>query len=167
MIYDQATYTRPEDGVHEPLLSEKGEATVDVSAQSELPEALTRDSLTLPNPSEPEIARHYTRLSQMNWAIDTGPYPLGSCTMKYNPAFTEDVAADPNGAVHPARSDESIQGTLALMHQLQGFLAKIGGMDAVTLQPPAGAGRMRLKLTVCADHTVSCTLEQTCQDART
>ncbi|EMA67553.1 glycine dehydrogenase subunit 2 [Halorubrum aidingense JCM 13560] len=139
MIHDQAKYTRDGEDVHEPLLAEKGETTVDVTESSPLPDDLTRDELTLPEPSEPEIARHYTRLSQMNWAIDSGPYPLGSCTMKYNPKFTEDVAADPNAAVHPDRSERSVQGTLELQYRLQEFLASIGGMDAVTLQPPAGA----------------------------
>ncbi|RAW44267.1 glycine dehydrogenase subunit 2 [Halorubrum sp. 48-1-W] len=139
MIHDQADYAREGEQVHEPLLSEKGEETVDVRAESPLPDELTREELTLPAPSEPEIARHYTRLSQMNWAIDSGPYPLGSCTMKYNPKFTEDVAADPNAAVHPDRPDRSVQGNLELQYRLQEFLAKIGGMDAVTLQPPAGA----------------------------
>jgi glycine dehydrogenase subunit 2 len=75
----------------------------------------------------------------MNWSVETGPYPLGSCTMKYNPSFTEDVAADPNAAVHPERSEASIQGNLKLLADLQDYLARIGGMDAVTLQPPAGA----------------------------
>ena len=139
MIHDQADYAREDDAVHEPLLSETGEETVDVGDASPLPDDLTREELTLPNPSEPEIARHYTRLSQMNWAIDAGPYPLGSCTMKYNPKFTEDVAADPNAAVHPDRPDRSVQGTLELMYRLQGVLADVGGMDAVTLQPPACA----------------------------
>jgi glycine dehydrogenase subunit 2 len=139
VIHDQASYERDGENVREPLLSEKGEATVDVSERSPLPDDVTRDELTLPAPSEPEIARHYTRLSQMNWAIDSGPYPLGSCTMKYNPKFTEDVAADPNAAVHPDRSERSVQGNLELQYRLQEFLAKIGGMDAVTLQPPAGA----------------------------
>ena len=139
MIHDQANYERDDEDVREPLLSEKGEETVDVRADSPLPDDLTREELTLPNPSEPETARHYTRLSQMNWAIDAGPYPLGSCTMKYNPKFTEDVAADPNAAVHPDRSARSAQGNLELQYRLQEVLAEIGGMDAVTLQPPAGA----------------------------
>ena len=135
MRYDQARYST--DGVYEPLLSEKDETEIEVD--SALPDDLTRDSVTLPSLSEPELARHYTRLSQMNYGIETGPYPLGSCTMKYNPSFTEDVAALPSGGVHPDRSPESVQGTLAVLHGLQEFLAEIGGMDAVTLQPPAGA----------------------------
>ncbi|AUX10026.1 glycine dehydrogenase subunit 2 [Halalkaliarchaeum desulfuricum] len=137
MRHDQARYSREDK--HEPLLSEKNETTLEIGDDSPLPDELTRDSLTLPEVSEPEVARHYTRLSQMNWSIDSGPYPLGSCTMKYNPRFTEDLAADPNAAVHPDRSSESVQGTLELYHDLQEYLAEIGGMDAVTLQPPAGA----------------------------
>ncbi|WP_152042124.1 aminomethyl-transferring glycine dehydrogenase subunit GcvPB [Salinigranum salinum] len=135
MRYDQARYSR--DGTYEPLLSEKDET--EVAVDSALPDELTRDSVSLPSLSEPELARHYTRLSQMNYGVETGPYPLGSCTMKYNPSFTEDVASLPSGAVHPDRSPESVQGSLAIMHGLQEYLAEIGGMDAVTLQPPAGA----------------------------
>ncbi|WP_336024824.1 aminomethyl-transferring glycine dehydrogenase subunit GcvPB [Halobellus salinisoli] len=154
MNYDQARYG--DEDRYEPLLSEKDTTSVDVVGRSPtsnqnssssgdvgetspLPDDLTRDSLELPGLSEPELARHYTRLSQMNWSVESGPYPLGSCTMKYNPSFTEDVAADPKGAVHPDRSDGTIQGTLELLYDLQDYLARIGGMDAVTLQPPAGA----------------------------
>ena len=136
LFYDQARWTDSEDR-YEPLLSEKhgSETAVD----SSLPDALTRDSVELPDPTEPELARHYTRLSQMNYGVESGPFPLGSCTMKYNPKYTEDVAARPEAAVHPDRSEESLQGTLAVLYGLQDYLARIGGMDAVTLQPPAGA----------------------------
>ncbi|QCC46899.1 aminomethyl-transferring glycine dehydrogenase subunit GcvPB [Halobellus limi] len=137
MNHDQARYG--DDDRYESLLSEKDTTAVDVAEASPLPDDLTRDSLELPGLSEPELSRHYTRLSQMNWSVESGPYPLGSCTMKYNPSFTEDVAADPNGGVHPDRSEESVQGTLELLYGLQDYLARIGGMDAVTLQPPAGA----------------------------
>lgn len=136
MYYDQARWQAANR--YESLLIEKNESTVALS-DAPLPDSLTRDSLTLPELSEPEVARHYTRLSQMNYGIDSGPYPLGSCTMKYNPKFTEDVAANPAGSVHPDRPDESIQGTLEAMYRLQSFLARIGGMEAVSLQPPAGA----------------------------
>jgi len=136
---DQARWTDGENR-YEPLLSEKNTETVDVEDRDgPLPDDLTRDSLSLPALSEPELARHYTRLSQMNYGVESGPFPLGSCTMKYNPKFTEDVAALPGGAVHPDRADESLQGTLELLYSLQDYLARIGGMDAVTLQPPAGA----------------------------
>ncbi len=136
--YDQARWTN--DGQYEPLLSEKDLTRVEIDEEeSPLPADLTRDSLELPELTEPELARHYTRLSQMVYGIDSGPYPLGSCTMKYNPKFTEDVAALPSAAVHPDRSEASIQGTLELLYRLQDYLGRIGGMDAVTLQPPAGA----------------------------
>jgi glycine dehydrogenase subunit 2 len=144
MRYDQARWTdgnvsegEDAEGQYEPLLSEKNSEEVEV--ESPLPDDLTRDSLELPALEEPQLARHYTRLSQMNYGVESGPYPLGSCTMKYNPKFTEDVAALPSGAVHHDRSDRSLQGSLALMDGLQDYLAEIGGMDAVSLQPPAGA----------------------------
>ncbi|MFB6138810.1 MAG: aminomethyl-transferring glycine dehydrogenase subunit GcvPB [Halosimplex sp.] len=136
-VYDQARWT--DDGEYEPLLSEKDSTTVEIGEDSPLPDELTRDSLELPGLAEPELARHYTRLSQMNYGVDSGPFPLGSCTMKYNPKFSEDVAADPSAAVHPDRSAGSVQGTLELQATLQDYLGRIGGMDAVTLQPPAGA----------------------------
>ena len=138
MKYDQARWQREDEDLYEPLLSEKDGERVDVD-DAPLPDDLTRDSLDLPEISEPELARHYTRLSQMNYGVDSGPYPLGSCTMKYNPKFTEDVAALPGAQAHPDRSAESVQGTLELMDGLQDYLARIGGMDAVSLQPPAGA----------------------------
>ncbi|WP_257298022.1 aminomethyl-transferring glycine dehydrogenase subunit GcvPB [Haloarchaeobius sp. FL176] len=137
MNYDQARWT-DDDERYEPLLSEKHTAPADLD-DAPLPDELTRDSLELPDLSEPELARHYTRLSEMNYGVDSGPYPLGSCTMKYNPKFTEDVAAIEAGAVHPDRSPESVQGNLELLYDLQDYLGRIGGMDAVTLQPPAGA----------------------------
>jgi glycine dehydrogenase subunit 2 len=136
MIFDQARWTE-DDVRYEPLLSEKEERTVET--ESPLPDDLTRDDLSLPGPTEPELARHYTRLSEMNYGVENGPFPLGSCTMKYNPKFTEDLAAHPSASVHPDRDPETVQGTLAVMHGLQEQLAAIGGMDAVTLQPPAGA----------------------------
>ncbi len=136
--HDQARWRRPEDDVAEPLLREKGEATVSPDDEV-LPADLTRDELTLPETAEPEVAAHYTRLSQMTYGIESGPYPLGSCTMKYNPKFTERVAADARAHLHPDRPDETVQGLLEIMYRLQEQLATIGGMDAVSLQPPAGA----------------------------
>ncbi|WP_338729416.1 aminomethyl-transferring glycine dehydrogenase subunit GcvPB [Haladaptatus sp. DJG-WS-42] len=138
MFYDQARWTDDSGDVYEPLLSEKSSKDVKIE-NSPLPASLTRDSLELPDLSEPELARHYTRLSQMNYGIESGPFPLGSCTMKYNPKFTDDISTIPAGAVHPERPDETIQGTLELLYKLQDYLGRIGGMDAVTLQPPAGA----------------------------
>jgi glycine dehydrogenase subunit 2 len=134
--YDQARWSA-DDETYEPLLSDKN--TSQVAIDSSLPDELTRDTLTLPDLSEPALARHYTRLSEMNYGVDSGPFPLGSCTMKYNPKFTEDIAANPKALVHPERSERSIQGILQIQHRLQEQLATIGGMDAVSLQPPAGA----------------------------
>ncbi len=134
-LYDQARWC--EGDRYEPLLSEKNMTEIEV--ETPLPDDLTRESLALPSLSEPELARHYTRLSQMNYGVESGPFPLGSCTMKYNPKFTEDLAARPAASVHPDRPDETIQGTLAIYARLSEYLATIGGMDAVTLQPPAGA----------------------------
>ena len=146
MRYDQARYG--DDERYQPLLSEKDLTTVDPGESSALPDDLTRDSLELPSLSEPELARHYTRLSQMNWGVESGSYPLGSCTMKYNPKFTEEVAADENAAIHPDRPDDASQGNLKLRYDLQQYLAEIGGMDAVTLQPPAGAAGEFTGITV-------------------
>ncbi|MFO7926078.1 MAG: aminomethyl-transferring glycine dehydrogenase subunit GcvPB [Halobacteriota archaeon] len=136
LTYDQARWA-DDDAVYEPLLAEKHTELVDIN--SSLPDELTRDSLELPDLSEPDLARHYTRLSEMNYGVESGPFPLGSCTMKYNPKFTEDVAANPSASVHPDRSDRSVQGVLEVQYRLQEQLGRIGGMDAVTLQPPAGA----------------------------
>jgi len=139
MDHDQARWTE-DDRRYEPLLAEKDRTTVEVDGtDAGLPEDLTRDSLTVPQLSEPEVARHFTRLSQMNYGVESGPFPLGSCTMKYNPSFTEDLAARPAAGVHPDREDRTVQGTLAVMHGLADYLGRIGGMDAVSLQPPAGA----------------------------
>jgi len=139
MDHDQARWTE-DDRRYEPLLAEKDRTTVDVDGtDAGLPDDLTRDTLTVPQLSEPEVARHFTRLSQMNYGVESGPFPLGSCTMKYNPSFTEDLAARPAAGVHPDRGDQSVQGTLAVMHDLADYLGRIAGMDAVSLQPPAGA----------------------------
>jgi glycine dehydrogenase subunit 2 len=133
--FDQARWSNDDEYV--PLLSETSAHTAEPG--DALPDDLTRDSLALPAPAEPTLVRHYTRLSELNYGVDSGPYPLGSCTMKFNPSFTEDVAALPDAAVHPDRPDKTIQGVLELQHRLQDYLGRIGGMDAVTLQPPAGA----------------------------
>ncbi|HZN61240.1 MAG TPA: aminomethyl-transferring glycine dehydrogenase subunit GcvPB, partial [Planctomycetota bacterium] len=93
-----------------------------------------------PEVAELEVVRHYTRLSQKSFSIDTNFYPLGSCTMKYNPKINEKIASMPGFArLHPHQPDSEVQGALQLMHDLQGYLAEISGMDAVTLQPAAGA----------------------------
>jgi glycine dehydrogenase subunit 2 len=114
----------------------------------------TGTAARLPEISEPELARHYTNLSQLNYSVDTGFYPLGSCTMKYNPKINEWAARLPGfAALHPLVPDELAQGTLQLLWELESALAEIGGMKAVTLQPAAGAqGELTGILMVRAYH---------------
>jgi len=93
-----------------------------------------------PELSEVDVVRHYTRLSQWNYGVDTGMYPLGSCTMKYNPKVNEKYASLPGfGGAHPLLPPSMVQGALKLMYDLERFLSEITGMDATTLQPAAGA----------------------------
>ena len=108
----------------------------------------------LPELNEPEVVRHYVNLSQLNYAIDTGFYPLGSCTMKFNPKLNEWAARLPGFAsLHPLAPDEVAQGTLQLLFELEQWLAEISGMTAVTLQPAAGAqGELTGILMIRAYH---------------
>jgi len=105
-----------------------------------LPAGLARESLALPELDELTVVRHFTRLSQKNYSIDTNFYPLGSCTMKYNPKANE-AAASASGwrGAHPLAGDALTQGSLELIFRLQASLAEIGGFSAVSLQPAAGA----------------------------
>lgn len=134
----------------EPLLIEKGapgrkgaalppwDELMDV--KDLLPEGMEREDLNLPEITEPELIRHYVRLSQMNYGTDTGIYPLGSCTMKYNPKVNDKIASHPTiQRMHPLQPDDTTQGILRMMYELQEDLARIGGLDACTLQPAAGA----------------------------
>jgi len=101
---------------------------------------IRQDLEGLPEVSEVEIVRHFTRLSQWNYGVDSGFYPLGSCTMKYNPKVNEDLARLPGFAgAHPYQPEEIAQGALQLMDDLERFLCEISGMDRATLQPSAGA----------------------------
>jgi glycine dehydrogenase subunit 2 len=121
-----------------------------------LPENLTGDGPDLPDLSEVDVVRHYTRLSQWNFGVDTGMYPLGSCTMKYNPKINEKLAGlEGFTGAHPLLPASLSQGALSLMVQLEDFLAEITGMDAVTLQPAAGAhGELTGMLMINAYHQV-------------
>ncbi len=107
---------------------------------TDLPKDLLRSELDLPEVSELQVIRHFTNLSRKNYAIDRGFYPLGSCTMKYNPRLNEDVARLPGFAhLHPLTDEAGAQGALALMHQLQEWLAEISGFEKASLVPAAGA----------------------------
>ena len=117
-------------------------------------DALRSEPLALPELSEPEVVRHFVRLSQLNYSVDSGFYPLGSCTMKFNPKINE-WAARLTGfaALHPLAPDALAQGTLELLWELERWLAEISGMRAVTLQPAAGAhGELTGILMIRAYH---------------
>jgi len=120
-----------------------------------IPGKLLRDrDANLPEVSEPEVVRHYTSLSRLNHGVDVGFYPLGSCTMKYNPKINEDVSRlEGFSKVHPYQPDETIQGSLRLLYELNKILCEITGMDGVTLQPAAGShGELTGMMIIKAYH---------------
>jgi len=119
-----------------------------------LPENLTRKILPLPELAEVDVVRHFTNLSQLNHGVDTGFYPLGSCTMKYNPKINEETARLTGFAhLHPLQPIETVQGALGLLYETQEWLKKISGFEAVSLQPAAGAhGELTGVLIVRAYH---------------
>ncbi|UCH01885.1 MAG: aminomethyl-transferring glycine dehydrogenase subunit GcvPB [Candidatus Bathyarchaeota archaeon] len=120
-----------------------------------IPNKLRRNYLPdLPELSEVEIVRHYTKLSQMAFGVDLGSYPLGSCTMKYNPKLNEAVASSDNVRwIHPYQDESTVQGALEIMYKLSRQLAEITGMYAVSLQPAAGShGEFAGSLIIRACH---------------
>ncbi len=122
--------------------------------RAELDPSLTGDAPDLPQLSELDVVRHFTRLSQWNFGVDSGMYPLGSCTMKYNPKTNEVQAARQGFAgAHPLTGDEFSQGALRMMYELEHLLGEITGFPAVTLQPAAGAhGELAGILMIHAYH---------------
>lgn len=108
---------------------------------AEMPESLARKSaLRLPEVSEVDVVRHYTNLSQMNFGVDTGFYPLGSCTMKYNPKINEEIAAMPGFlGLHPLQPESTVQGALEVYYNMEKSLSAITGMAGFTFNPCAGA----------------------------
>src|SRR5260370_20093903 len=103
---------------------------------------LRKEPAPLPEVSEIEVVRHYTHARQRNFGVDTGFYPLGSCTMKYNPKLNEDMAVLPGFArIHPLQPENTVQGAIQLFYELERYLAEIAGMARITLQPSAGAHR--------------------------
>jgi len=103
-------------------------------------ELLRKEAPCLPEVSEVDVVRHFTLLSNKNYGVDNGFYPLGSCTMKYNPKINEDMAALSGlNYIHPYQPVETVQGTLEMMYNLNRMLCDISGMDEITLQPAAGA----------------------------
>ncbi|HEX8969134.1 MAG TPA: aminomethyl-transferring glycine dehydrogenase subunit GcvPB [Chloroflexota bacterium] len=127
---------------------------LDVPDVDDLGGQVLRSKLRLPEVGELDVVRHFTHLAQRNFSIDSVFYPLGSCTMKYNPRINEDVARLPGIAhVHPLQPDDTVQGALEIMFELQRLLAEITGFTAATLQPAAGAqGELTGMLMMRAYH---------------
>jgi glycine dehydrogenase subunit 2 len=124
-------------------LGDSGKCGVDMDEPAQGPLAglrLRAEAPDLPGLTEPETVRHYTRLSRQNYAIDLGPFPLGSCTMKHNPRLNEKVARFPGFAdVHPLQPQQSVQGALAVINELAHWLIALTGMHGVAMTPKAGA----------------------------
>src|SRR5262245_25499017 len=115
--------------------------------------ALAAAPPALPELSEPQIVRHFANLSQLNMSVDTHFYPLGSCTMKYNPKRNERVARMPGFAdLHPYQPETTLQGMLQTLYELQEYLKEISGLDACSLQPAAGAHGELTSLWVAAAY---------------
>jgi glycine dehydrogenase subunit 2 len=139
-------------------LSAAGRSGADLAAPdvpvTQLPDALLRADNGLPELSERDVIRHFLHLSQRNFGVDSGFYPLGSCTMKYNPKVIDEAARLPGFANgHPLQTPGTMQGNLALMFGLQEFLKEIGGFAGVSLQPAAGAqGELTALLMMRAYH---------------
>ncbi len=149
--------------MEEPLIFETGRLNasgVDIDAPapfaSRLGPLAREDEVALPGLSEPETVRHYVRLSRNNYAIDSGLYPLGSCTMKHNPRLNEKMARLPGFAdVHPLQPISTVQGALAVIHRLAEILLEMTGMSGVAMSPKAGAhgeqcGMMAIKSAIAA-----------------
>lgn len=121
-------YSLPKDNFH-------------TDGMKDIPSDLLRETpAELPEVSEPDVVRHYTNLSNKNFGVDTGFYPLGSCTMKYNPKINEELCALPEfTSLHPLQDEESVQGALELYYNLQQMLSEIAGLEEFTLNPYAGA----------------------------
>src|SRR5881628_1982353 len=150
MRYHQATWNEPllversvpgKIGHNSRMLTRKETELVGDQCWKSIPAGLLRDGLPrLPELSEPEVIRHFTRLSQENYAPDLGIYPLGSCTMKYNPKISEVIVQNHKlEKLHPEQEESTIQGILAILYKLERTLAEITGMSRVSLQPAAGA----------------------------
>lgn len=133
LIFDKSADGRSSFILHDGAVS-------DINTDDIPQKYLKKSPLGLPQVSEVDFIRHFTNLSRMNFGVDNGFYPLGSCTMKYNPKINEDMAALEGFAqAHPCEDDECVQGTLELLYNFERYLASIFGFDAFSLQPAAGA----------------------------
>ncbi|MGC8609227.1 MAG: aminomethyl-transferring glycine dehydrogenase subunit GcvPB, partial [Thermoplasmata archaeon] len=139
MNYRQAYYSEP---LIKDIKSENSFVLNEDPGETEklINDSIVRRDLKLPEVSEFDVVRHYTRLSEMNYTVDLGMYPLGSCTMKFNPKYADRISSmDSFRNVHPLQPSSTVQGTLKVMYEMQEYLKKISDMDAATLQPMAGA----------------------------
>jgi glycine dehydrogenase subunit 2 len=137
-------------GTHLPTSDVPSDEPIEALIPSEY---LAKHRPGLPEVTEPDVVRHFTNLSTRNMSVDTHFYPLGSCTMKYNPKRNERLAALPGMAgLHPLQPDESVQGLLEMLYSLQDMLAEISGLPAVSLQPAAGAHGELTALLVAASY---------------
>lgn len=119
----------------------------------DLPKELLRNELPLPDLNEVDVVRHFIRLSRMNYGVDNGFYPLGSCTMKYNPKINEDLARlDGFSALHPLSPGNCTQGALQLMYEIKQYLCEITGMEVYSLHPSAGAHGELTCLMIAKKH---------------
>ena len=124
----------------EPLLNEMEEREIKDMEMHLIPEKMQRKELVIPSLDEKSVIQHFVHLSQMNYGVDTGMYPLGSCTMKYNPKIMEKIAQNEKVEyVHPMQDESTIQGSLQILYELEKMLCLLTGMDAFCLQPAAGA----------------------------
>lgn len=140
MSYKQATYSENFIGEFRSGTTYKVPGKCDEKVLESIPANLRRKSLNLPDVAEYDVVRHYTRLSQMNFSVDIGMYPLGSCTMKFNPKFADHISIfEDFSEMHPLQKEDTVQGTLRIMYELQEYLKELSDMDAITLQPLAGA----------------------------
>jgi len=148
VIFQKHTDSRKTDYVGDPGTPQRVAGEI-------LPKELIRDELSLPNLGELEVVRHFTQLAGLNFCIDTNFYPLGSCTMKYNPKINEDMAGLSGFTmIHPYQSQQDIQGALQLMYDLERLLCEITGMSRFSLQPSSGAhGELTGMLMISKYHS--------------
>jgi len=147
LIFDKSTTERRTIFFPQPLSSIK-------EANQLIPEKFLRHNLNLPSLGELDVVRHYTNLSRLNFCVDTNFYPLGSCTMKYNPKINENVSRNEGFVyLHPYQDEQLVQGALQLLYELEKILCAITGMNSFTLQPAAGAhGELTGMLIIKAYH---------------
>lgn len=134
LIVELSAHGRRGDSVH---LTENSDISKVIES---IPASLRREKVPLPSVSEPQVIRHFNHLSQMNYGVDSGTFPLGSCSMKYNPKSCQRIASSSKlTRLHPLQPEESVQGILELLYKLSEDLCEVTGMDRFTLSPAAGA----------------------------